>query len=76
MKKGDPKYFHSEAKGCKIKDKVFERRGVDGLLVGTIQGSFCKTHQANLCHCGWQWYWHYGTYSYPRKQTKVEQKNN
>jgi hypothetical protein len=65
-------HFHSTEKGCKIIPKQ----------QGKIQGAYCITHHKYLCHCGWEWRWHFGIYHSPEKyewqktQQKGRQINN
>jgi hypothetical protein len=53
-------HYHAEDKDCVIiKHKV----GVDHYY-GTnrfINAAFCKTHNVEICQCGWEYGFHFGT---------------
>lgn len=49
------KYFHNEKKGCKIEEKLIPT----GRHSDYLKGAYCKTHQKDLCRCGWEWSHHY-----------------
>jgi len=51
--------FHGKELGCELKDK---RLRADKSR-HYIKGQFCLTHQVNVCHCGWEFGWHYETES-------------
>ena len=38
--------FHAKAQGCRIVRRFSE--------------IFCRTHSVSVCHCGWEFGWHYG----------------
>lgn len=48
-------YFHSTDKGCVI----FRKKTPVPSLARMIDGRFCKTHEVELCQCGWEWQHHY-----------------
>jgi hypothetical protein len=54
------KHFHGPAKGCKIKPITTPPRNpiYKGHL---IHLAFCEIHQKEICRCGWEWGWHYGS---------------
>jgi hypothetical protein len=29
----------------------------------TVRGAYCNTHQVDICHCGWEFNYHFGTFS-------------
>lgn len=51
------KYHHSKKRGCVIVPKLFPTTRKD--YFGNISGSFCTTHNADLCRCGFEWGAHY-----------------
>ena len=55
-------YFHSPDKGCEIEERVYYR-GKTRKKLSKLKGYFCKTHQKEICRCGWEFKFHYGTYS-------------
>jgi hypothetical protein len=59
MDKENSHYFHSEEKGCKIKNKKFNEIHYESKSI--IKGAYCLTHKKDLCRCGWEWGWHGGT---------------
>jgi len=56
----DSPHFHSPAKGCEVENKSFLTKSRFG-KVRILGGKFCNTHRKDLCRCGWEWGWHYGT---------------
>ena len=54
-------HFHAISKGCEIEPKKITCKR--GTRIFSIKGGFCKTHQKEICHCGWEFHFHYGTYS-------------
>ena len=54
-------HFHAISKGCEIEPKKITYKR--GTRIFSIKGGFCKTHQKEICHCGWEFHFHYGTYS-------------
>jgi len=58
-------HFHSPEKGCRIVPKQ----------QGKILGLRCLTHKKDICRCGWEWHWHYGTYYNPRKYQQQKKSN-
>lgn len=55
------RFYHSEDKGCELQDVVILRKtGVD---VYNAKCKFCKTHEVDVCRCGWEIGMHYGTHS-------------
>ena len=55
-------YFHSPEKGCEIEKRTYYR-GKTRKKLSKLKGYFCKTHQKEICRCGWEFKFHYGTYS-------------
>ena len=50
-------HFHSPNKGCEIIPITIKGTGNQ-----YIKGGYCKTHKKEICHCGWEFHWHYGIY--------------
>ena len=55
-------HFHSISRGCKIRKRFYKGRSDK---YPPIIGGYCQTHKVEICHCGWEWYWHYGKYTKP-----------
>lgn len=53
-------HFHSVNKGCHIVKRWLTSKSSPYY---TVVG-YCKTHHKDICHCGWEWEWHYGKH-YP-----------
>ena len=51
-------HLHKAEGGCEVE----EIREFKNYKYRTI-GAYCKTHQIEVCRCGWEKGWHYGTYS-------------
>jgi len=69
QKQLENKHFHSSEKGCKILEEYKSKHTNIPTRV------FCETHQVEICRCGWEWGWHYGTYSkqeFPQKFVKPQ----
>jgi len=61
-KRRQSEYFHSADKGCEIEKRIYYRT-IREKKSYKLQGSFCKTHQKEICKCGWEWKFHFGTHS-------------
>lgn len=59
----DNEYYHHKNKGCKLVPitKRLDRNGINQFYIHKYQE--CKTHGVNVCDCGWQVGYHYGTCS-------------
>ncbi len=56
------KFLHNKERGCEVEHrKVYVR--IDRGLPVYVDGAYCVTHDENLCRCGWQKGFHYGTNS-------------
>ncbi len=55
-------HFHSKDKGCELKEMA--RYKSHSKKVITRSHYFrCLTHKVDVCRCGWEFGWHYGTNS-------------
>jgi hypothetical protein len=54
-------HYHSIQRGCKIIKRRFKTKKRSGES-GFFSGAYCRTHKKELCHCGWEWQWHYGIF--------------
>ena len=54
-------HFHSRDKGCRVVNRNIPF--MHGNKISNIRGGYCKTHHVETCRCGWEFGWHYGTYS-------------
>jgi len=52
-------HYHSTEKGCEVVKQYF----FTGRRPERLAGSYCRTHNKDLCRCGWEWGWHFGTKS-------------
>ena len=51
-------HYHSEKKGCQIEERwQYNTKGKEERVI------FCKTHQKEICRCGWEIGFHYGVSS-------------
>lgn len=50
--------FHHNQKGCVL--EPFRLKTNNKKVRSNLACLFCKTHQVNLCRCGWEWKWHFG----------------
>lgn len=53
--------YHSRLKGCQIIDHTCYN--VIGKKIFSIRAAYCKTHKVEICRCGYEWHWHFGTNS-------------
>lgn len=51
-------HFHDKTKGCEIENKTIEVTHRD--VVTLLKEQYCKTHQKDICKCGWEWGYHFG----------------
>ena len=56
MSKPTLEKYHSIEQGCEIVKKRYFESG---------DAAHCKIHKKDICRCGWEWGWHYGTESKP-----------
>lgn len=56
-------HYYSEAKGCKITYRIDKKYTNTGRVKSSVRCGHCETHNVDICYCGWEWEWHYGTYS-------------
>lgn len=52
-----PPRFHHPRFGCKLVSKVY---GTRGKKRHRVFGGHCRTHEIDVCRCGWEWGWHDG----------------
>ena len=53
------KYYHSIEKGCEL----INISGKSSIGNGIFINKRCKTHNVDVCQCGWQIHYHYGSHS-------------
>ena len=51
------KHYHNTAKGCEIEPRKLRYKR--GTRIFSINGGFCKTHQKEICRCGWEFSHHF-----------------
>lgn len=56
-------HYHDIVRGCVVikKRQSGNYWGSGGINSRYIDGRRCMTHKINLCRCGWEWNWHFGT---------------
>jgi len=55
-------HFHSIEDGCDIEKGKTKINKPDAWGENIVIYDFCKTHNTEICQCGWEWQWHYGIY--------------
>jgi hypothetical protein len=67
----DNQYFHHKDKGCKLENREGESCQRGNRI---YKYQYCLTHNVDVCLCGWQKGFHYGTNSrkLPRPQRQIK----
>lgn len=51
--------FHGN---CNTKSTILAHRG-NNTTTKDIAGGYCQDHKVDICRCGWEFGWHFGTAS-------------
>jgi len=69
----ESRFFHSEDKGCQLKETKMAVKSKGG-LIRFIPVMSCLTHEIDVCRCGWEFGHHWNTHSKLLYNAKEEAK--
>ena len=52
-------HLHTKNRGCDIINRTIKSKNKGY----SVKGGYCKTHEVEICKCGWEFGWHFNTES-------------